>query len=79
MRRRPYASERDVVSVQRHHRRLAVQILQLGEDVEDGHVGVSPREGGIVGNLVLRSNVCIEHPVAHPLYVLVGEEVVFLA
>ena len=71
-------TESDVVLEEHHHCRFAIQILKLGEDVEDGHGGVPPHEGRIVGNLVLCFNVCIEHPEARPLNILVGEKVVLL-
>ena len=41
-------AESDVVLVQCHYCWFATQILQLGEDVEDGHGGVPPHEGMIV-------------------------------
>jgi hypothetical protein len=74
-----WAAEQCVICVQHHHVHLAVQNLELAEDVDDGHRRVPPRQCGVVRHFELIRYIGIEHAEACPHDVLVGQVVVFVA
>ncbi len=73
-----WAAEQCVVYVQHHHVRLAVQNLELAEDVNDGHCQVPPCQCGVVRHFELIRYIGIKHAEARPRDVLVGQLVVFV-
>ena len=74
-----WAAEECVICVQHHHVRLAVQNMELAEDVDDGHRQVPPCQCEVIRHFELIRYIGIKHAEACPRDVLVGQVVVFVA
>jgi hypothetical protein len=71
--------EQCVIVEQRHNVWLAIQILELIEDFDDGHHRIPSREGVVVGHLELCADIVIEHAEACLHNIFEGQEEILLS